>query len=133
LQNQVGGEARTYVFTRGKRVIGYSSLAPASVAPEDAPSRVMKGQGRYPVPVILMARFALDMKEQGKGYGKTLFRDALRWGLAERRRSAGAPISFLRRAGEGAPSVATAVPLLSDLRSSSTVHPILRRFPPTRA
>ncbi len=82
LQNQASGGARTYVLTRGKRVIGYYSLAPASVAPEDAPARVMKGQGRYPVPVILMARFALDLGEQGKGYGKTLFRDALRRALA---------------------------------------------------
>jgi len=82
LQNQVGGGARTYVLTRGKRVIGYYSLAPASVMPADAPARVTKGQGRYPVPVILMARFALDLKEQGKGYGKTLFRDALRRALA---------------------------------------------------
>jgi GNAT superfamily N-acetyltransferase len=82
LQNQAGGGARTYVLARGKRVIGYYSLAPASVAPEDAPARVMKGQGRYPVPVILMARFALDLSEQGKGYGKILFRDALRRALA---------------------------------------------------
>jgi GNAT superfamily N-acetyltransferase len=82
LQNQASGGARTYVLTRGKRVISYYSLAPASVMPADAPARVMKGQGRYPVPVILMARFALDLKEQGKGYGKTLFRDALRRALA---------------------------------------------------
>jgi GNAT superfamily N-acetyltransferase len=82
LQNQAGGGARTYVMTRGKQVIGYYSLAPASVAPEDAPARVMKGQGRYPVPVILMARFALDLREQGKGYGKRLLRDALRRALA---------------------------------------------------
>lgn len=82
LQNQASGGARTYVLTRGDRVIGYYSLTPASIAPEDAPARVMKGQGRYPVPVILMARFALDLREQGKGYGKTLFRDALRRALA---------------------------------------------------
>ena len=54
----------------GNRVIGYYSLAPASVAPEDAPARVMKGQARYPVPVILMARFAVDHSEQGKGWEK---------------------------------------------------------------
>ena len=82
LSNQAGGSARTYVLTRENRVLGYYSLAPASVAPEDAPARVMKGQGRYPVPAILMARFALDLKEQGKGYGKLLFRDALRRALA---------------------------------------------------
>jgi GNAT superfamily N-acetyltransferase len=78
LQNQAGGGARTYVLARGSRVIGYYSLAPASVAAEDAPGRVTKGQGRYPVPVILMARFAVDRGEQGKA----LFRDALRRALA---------------------------------------------------
>ena len=82
LQNQASGGARTYVLTRGNRVIGYYSLAPASVTPEDAPARVMKGQGRYPVPVILMARFAIDQAEQGKGLGKALFRDALRRSLS---------------------------------------------------
>jgi GNAT superfamily N-acetyltransferase len=78
LQNQASGGARTYVLMRSKRVIGYYSLAPGSVAPEDVPARIMKGQGRYPVPVILMARFAVDSSEQGKGLGKALFRNALR-------------------------------------------------------
>ncbi len=82
MQNQASGGARTYAMTRGNRVIGYYSLAPASVMPEDAPARVMKGQGRYPVPVILMARFAIDQGEQGKGYGKALLRDALRRALS---------------------------------------------------
>jgi GNAT superfamily N-acetyltransferase len=81
LQNQASGGARTYVLTRGNRVIGYYSLTPASITPEDAPARVIKGQGRYPVPVILMARFAVDQAEQGKGFGKALFRDALRRAL----------------------------------------------------
>ncbi|MUG92438.1 GNAT family N-acetyltransferase [Scytonema sp. UIC 10036] len=82
LQNQASGGARTYVLTRAQRVIGYYSLAPASVAPEDAPARVIKGQGRYPVPVILMARFAVDSSEQGKGLGKAMFRNALSRALA---------------------------------------------------
>ena len=81
LQNQNSGGARTYVMTRGARVVGYYSLAPASVVPDDAPSRVVKGQGRYPVPVILMARFAVDRSEQGKGLGKALLRDAMRRAL----------------------------------------------------
>jgi GNAT superfamily N-acetyltransferase len=82
LQNQASGGARTYVLTRAERVIGYYSLAPASISPDNAPPRVMKGQGRYPVPVILMARFAIDSGEQGKGLGKALFRNALRRSLA---------------------------------------------------
>ena len=82
LQNQASGGARTYVLTRGERVIGYYSLAPSSVVPGDAPARVIKGQGRYPVPIILMARFAVDSTEQGKGLGRALFRDALRRSLS---------------------------------------------------
>lgn len=81
LQNQASGGARTYALTRGDSVIGYYSLAPASVTPEEAPARVVKGQGRYPVPAILMARFAIDNREQGRGFGKSLLRDALRRAL----------------------------------------------------
>jgi len=81
LQNQNSGGARTYVMPRGQRIIGYYSLAPASVLPDDAPARIVKGQGRYPVPVILMARFAIDVSEQGKGLGRVLIRDAMRRAL----------------------------------------------------
>jgi len=81
LSNQASGGARTYVMTRGARVIGFYSLAPASVSPEDAPERIVKGQGRYPIPVILMARFAVDLSQQGKGFGRALFRDAVRRAL----------------------------------------------------
>lgn len=81
LQNQASGGARTYVMTRGSRVIGYYSLAPASVLPDDAPVRVARGLARYPMPVILMARFAVEISEQGRGLGKALLRDAMRRAL----------------------------------------------------
>jgi GNAT superfamily N-acetyltransferase len=81
LQAQASGGARTYVLTWGQRVIGFYSLAPASVSPEHAPARVTKGQGRFPVQVIVMARFAVDQSEHGIGFGKALLRDALRRAL----------------------------------------------------
>lgn len=78
LQNQVVGSARTYVVTRGeRRVVAYYSLAPGAVLAEEAPERVKKGQPRHPIPVILMARFAVDVSEQGRGLGRSLFKDAL--------------------------------------------------------
>lgn len=82
MQNQASGRGRTYVLTRTNHVIGYYNLAPASVVLEEAAARVMKGHARYPVPVILMAQFAVKHRQQGKGYGKALFRDALRRALA---------------------------------------------------
>lgn len=43
-----------------------------SVDPEDAPARVMKGLARHPVPVMILARLAVDRDHQGKGLGKAL-------------------------------------------------------------
>jgi predicted N-acetyltransferase YhbS len=77
LTNQQNRSARTYVVRRGASVVGYYTLTAASVEPDTAPSRVTKGLGKYPVPVILLARLAVDQKEQGKGLGKALLKDAL--------------------------------------------------------
>ena len=56
---------------------GYYSLAAGSVAPEKASERVRKGQPGYPIPVILLARLAVDRRLQGKGVGAALLKDAL--------------------------------------------------------
>ncbi|MBI4728691.1 MAG: GNAT family N-acetyltransferase [Acidobacteria bacterium] len=72
------GSARVYVLSRENRVVGYYALAAASVEPADAPARVKKGLGRRAIPVILLARLAVDRREQGKGLGAVLLGDALR-------------------------------------------------------
>jgi predicted N-acetyltransferase YhbS len=77
LANHQNESARTYVAARGQRVVGYYSLAAASVRPEQVPQRVKKGLARHSVPVILLARLAVDHREQGKGLGKGLLKDAL--------------------------------------------------------
>jgi predicted N-acetyltransferase YhbS len=78
LPNQQNRSARTYVATRGTRVVGYYTLAAGSVGRADAPDRVAKGLANHPVPVILLARLAVDRSEQGQGLGKGLLKDALR-------------------------------------------------------
>jgi GNAT superfamily N-acetyltransferase len=65
------------VTCRGDRVVGYYTLAAGSVRREDTPPRVAKGLGAYPVPVILLARLAVDRTEQVKGLGAALLKDAL--------------------------------------------------------
>jgi len=77
LQNQKKHAARTYVSTRGNRIVGYYSLAYGSVSLEEAPHTVKAGLPRYPVPVILLARLAVDSTEQGRGLGAALLKDAL--------------------------------------------------------
>nr|WP_319025427.1 GNAT family N-acetyltransferase [Acidithiobacillus thiooxidans] len=58
-------------------MVGYYSLAVGSVDPQAAPSRVMKGLARHPVPVMILARLAVDKEHQRKGLGQALLRDAL--------------------------------------------------------
>jgi predicted N-acetyltransferase YhbS len=77
LQNQRNQSARTYVATRGEIVVGYYTLAAASARREETPARVAKGLAAYPVPVILLARLAVDASEKGKGLGTGLLKDAL--------------------------------------------------------
>ncbi|MBI3211047.1 MAG: GNAT family N-acetyltransferase [Candidatus Solibacter usitatus] len=75
--NQRAETARTYVAHRNDRVVGYHSLVAGSVLKHEAPERVAQGIANHPVGVILLARLAVDKKEQEKGLGKALLRDAL--------------------------------------------------------
>lgn len=40
-----------------------------SVMSAEAPRRLTRGLPRYPIPVVLLARLAIDRSEQGKGLG----------------------------------------------------------------
>jgi GNAT superfamily N-acetyltransferase len=77
LQNQKKHAARTYVAIRGNQIVGYYSLAYGSVSLEEAPQSVKSGLPRHPIPVILLARLAVDSTEQGRGLGAALLKDAL--------------------------------------------------------
>ena len=78
LANRKASSAQTYVVCRGyKRVVGYYSLAVGAVEHEDAPGRVTRGLARHPVPVMLLARLAVDRSEQGRGLGRALLKDAI--------------------------------------------------------
>jgi predicted N-acetyltransferase YhbS len=77
LQNQKKGIVRNYVTCRDTRVVGYYSLAYGSVAQTDAPAPLAKGIGKYPIPVMILARLAVDLREKGQGLGKALLKDAV--------------------------------------------------------
>ncbi len=52
-------------------------MTPGAVSKAETPHRVGKGLANHPVPVIIIARLAVDKTEQGHGIGKALVRDAL--------------------------------------------------------
>jgi GNAT superfamily N-acetyltransferase len=76
--NQRANLAQTYVLCRDKTVIGYYSLAVGHADHKDAPRRIVEGAGRYPVPLMILARLAVTQDEQGHGFGAALLKDALR-------------------------------------------------------
>lgn len=70
--------ARTFVLLDDDdRVVGYYSLTMGSVEQAAAPRRLVRGVPRHPVPIVLLARRAVDRSAQGKGVGMSLLFEAL--------------------------------------------------------
>lgn len=77
LINQKAGSAQTYACRTADRIAGFYSLAVGSVVHQEAPPRITKGLAQHPVPVIILARLAVDTRDQHKGLGQALLKDAL--------------------------------------------------------
>jgi GNAT superfamily N-acetyltransferase len=75
--NQQAGAAQTYVGLVGDSVVGYHTLAVGQISREEAPERLSKGLARHPVPIMLLARLAVDERWKGQGVGKALLKDAM--------------------------------------------------------
>ncbi|MCE9559076.1 MAG: GNAT family N-acetyltransferase [Armatimonadetes bacterium] len=69
--------SRTYVVASGEMVAGYYTLAHIAVTQSETPKKIGRGMPST-IPALLMARFAVDSKFQGKGLGRSMFTDALR-------------------------------------------------------
>ena len=78
MQAQASGSAKSYVIADGDRTAGYFSLTVGQIDSLDAPERVRKGMGGYPVPVVLLARLAVALPDQGRGVGVGMLQEAIR-------------------------------------------------------
>ncbi|HET9152984.1 MAG TPA: GNAT family N-acetyltransferase [Solirubrobacterales bacterium] len=70
---------RTFVTTADAgAVFGYYSLVAGEIDHGEATESVRKGLPRhFPIPVAILARFAVDARRQGEGLGAKLLDDAL--------------------------------------------------------
>ena len=75
--NQQAGAARTYVGLVEDEIVGYYTLVVGEVKHDQAPGRIIKGLAKQPVPIMLLARLAVDHRWQGFGVGKALLKDAM--------------------------------------------------------
>ena len=78
-QAQGSGSAKTFVVADDDgRVAGYFSLTVGQIDTLEAPERLRKGMGQYPLPVVILARLAVSAQDQGRGIGLGLLQDAIR-------------------------------------------------------
>jgi len=59
-------------------VLGYFTLATSSVARDRLPKRYVRGLPPYDLPLILLARLAVDRRFTGRGLGHALLSEALK-------------------------------------------------------
>jgi GNAT superfamily N-acetyltransferase len=77
-QNQQAEASQTYLALADQKVVGYYTLVVGEVSFESAHERLTKGLVRHPVPIMLLARLAIETAWQGKGLGSGLLKDAMR-------------------------------------------------------
>lgn len=77
-QAQSSGSAKTFVVSDDNIVIGYFSLTVGQVETYEAPERIRRGMGQYPIPVVILARLAVSINHHCLGIGGGMLQDAIR-------------------------------------------------------
>lgn len=82
MANQTSWASRTFVVTdQDGRVYGYYAMAAGAVSHQLATSRVRRNMPD-PVPVMVLARLAVDRSSQGQHLGASLLQDAVNRAVA---------------------------------------------------
>jgi len=78
-RNQEAGMNRTYVAVPAGelRVVGFYSLAGSSASARSLPAADRRRLPRHPVPLVQIARLAVDLTARGQGIGGDLLLDTL--------------------------------------------------------
>jgi len=64
----------TYVAVSRGSIVGYATVSSCHIAADDLPTRTKKRLPRYPLPVLRLARLAVDENARGHGIGLALLR-----------------------------------------------------------
>lgn len=80
--NQLSGPSRTFVVAdQNSRICGYYAMAAGAVSHQMATSSVRRNRPD-PIPVMVLARLAVDHRTQGMHLGASLLQDAVNRALA---------------------------------------------------
>jgi GNAT superfamily N-acetyltransferase len=75
LVNQNSGATRTFVICADEKVMGYYALASGAISTQSVQGSFRRNMPD-PIPVVILARLAIDSSCQGQGLGRALFQDA---------------------------------------------------------
>jgi len=67
----------SYVAVEDTRIVGFATVAPGHIEIEDLPVAARRKLPRYPLPILRLARLAVDESAQGQGVGAQLLRFVL--------------------------------------------------------
>jgi GNAT superfamily N-acetyltransferase len=84
INQQKGSIGVTYVAVDDaapEAVLGYFTLAASSIARDRLPKKNVRGLPPYDLPLVLLARLAVDRRFAGRGLGQALLTEALRIAL----------------------------------------------------
>lgn len=76
-QNQFANAGQTYLCVGDGIVVGYFTLVVGEIAYDTSPERLRKGLARYPIPVMVLARLAIDQAWQGQGLGLSSMKEVI--------------------------------------------------------
>jgi len=95
-QNHESGGAKCFVAAPSDaptRIMGFTTLSPASLEYSRTPALARKGLARYDVPVFRLGRLAVDKTFQGRGLGGALLAHARPIAASASLRRSGASLS----------------------------------------
>jgi len=64
----------TYVAVVAGSIVGYATVSAASILVENMPRKLRKRLPQYPLPVLRLARLAIDQEAQSMGVGRLLLK-----------------------------------------------------------
>jgi GNAT superfamily N-acetyltransferase len=67
----------THVAVERGRILGFATVCPGHVEIDDLPAAARKRLPRYPIPVLRLARLAVDQSARGQGLGAQILRYVL--------------------------------------------------------
>lgn len=71
----------TYVAVQGDQIAGFSTVSTGEMVAEKLAPTLRRGLPAYPLPILRLARLAVDERFQGHGIGSLLLRAVLRLAL----------------------------------------------------